>query len=64
LNFEFKLGLAKIFLGFSSVQAEIPRELMAWLGAFIWVLAHKEKNADTTSETKSQTEQKGFSGFC
>ena len=35
-----------------------------WLGAFIWVLAHKEKDADITSETKSQPEQKGFYGFC
>jgi len=36
---------------------------MVWLGAFIWVLAHKEKDADITSETKSQPEQKGFRGF-
>ena len=36
---------------------------MVWLGAFIWVLAHKEKNTDTTSETESQHEQKGFYFF-
>ena len=36
------------------------KRLMVWLGAFIWVLAHKEKNADITSETKSQPKQKGF----
>ena len=34
-----------------------------WLGAFIWVLAHKEKDADITSKTKSQPKQKGFRGF-
>ena len=49
--------------GFSSVQAESRKRLMVWLGAFIWVLAHKEKDADITSETKSQPEQKGFSCF-
>ena len=49
--------------GFSSVQAESQKRLMVWLGAFIWVLAHKEKNTDTTSETESQPEQKGFGGF-
>jgi len=36
---------------------------MVWLGAFIWMLAYKEKNADIASETKSQPEQKGFGGF-
>ena len=34
-----------------------------WLSAFIWVLAHKEKDADITSKTKSQPKQKGFRGF-
>ena len=34
-----------------------------WLRAFIWVLAHKEKDADITSKTKSQPKQKGFRGF-
>ena len=27
-------------------------------------LAHKGKHADIPSETQSQSEQKGFSGFC
>jgi len=36
---------------------------MAWLGAFIWKFTYKEKNTDTTSETKSQHEQKGFYFF-
>jgi hypothetical protein len=36
---------------------------MVWLGAFIWKLDYKEKNTDTTSETQSQPEQKGFGGF-
>ena len=36
---------------------------MVWLRAFIWVLAHKEKDADITSKTKSQPKQKGFRGF-
>ena len=40
------------------------KRLMVWLGAFIWMLAYKEKNADITSETKSQPKQKGFCGFC
>ena len=49
--------------GFSSVQAESLRDL--WCG---WVLlygsnTYKEKNTDTTSETVSQPEQKGFGGF-
>ena len=33
------------------------------LGAFIWMLAYKEKDTDTPSETKSQTERKGLKGF-
>ena len=36
---------------------------MVWLRAFCWVLAHKEKDADITSKTKSQPKQKGFRGF-
>ena len=48
---------------FLLVGLKSQKRLMVWLGAFIWVLAHKEKNADITSETKSQPKQKGFCGF-
>ena len=48
---------------FLLVRLKSRRRLMVWLGAFIWVLAHKEKNAVIASKTKSQPKQKGFRGF-
>ena len=40
-----------VFIVFAFWQGEIPTGLMVGLQAFIWVLAHKEKQADATSET-------------
>ena len=48
---------------FLLVRLKSHKRLMVWLGAFIWVLAHKEKEADITSKTKSQPKQKGFCVF-
>ena len=48
---------------FLLVRLKSRKRLIVWLGAFIWVLAHKEKDADITSKTKSQPKQKGFRGF-
>ena len=55
-----KNGKSEVFL---LVGLKSRKRLMVWLGAFIWVLAHKEKDADITSKTKSQPKQKGFRGF-
>jgi hypothetical protein len=40
-----------------------PVGVMAWREAFAYELARKEKESATTSETKSQHEQKGFLWF-
>ena len=55
--------LARRAVFFLLVGLKSRKRLMVWLGAFIWVLAHKEKDADITSKTKSQPKQKGFRGF-
>ena len=39
----FHFYLKKGFFCFSSVQNEISKRLMVFLGAFIWMLAYKEK---------------------
>ena len=56
--------LARRAVFFLLVGLKSRKRLMVWLGAFIWKFTYKEKNTDITSETESQPEQKGFSGFC
>ena len=51
------------FRCFSVFQVVALQGLMVWVEAFICELAHKEKHADTASETKSQPEKRGFGGF-
>ena len=50
--------------GFSSVQAEIPGGMDGVSACFyLEATLTRERTTDTTSETKSQPEQKGFLGF-